>query len=154
MSAEVVSFANGIMTVKFGGKLTQPELTGVQQRAAEIMETLPKTRILVLTENFQGWDKGGAWDDVTFQAKHDQQIERMAVVGDKKWEDLAMLFIGKGFRKFPILSAGWNRRRAYLAGGGRLCRPGQALNRAKLMPATVYKTFSHGNHGAKPEQQG
>jgi SpoIIAA-like len=102
MSAEVMSFANGIMTVKFGGKLTQPELAGVQQRAAEIMETHPKTRILVLTENFQGWDKGGAWDDVSFQAKHDQQIERMAIVGDKKWEDLAMLFIGKGFRKFPI----------------------------------------------------
>jgi hypothetical protein len=34
MSAEVVSFANGIMTVNFGGKLTQPELAGVEDAHA------------------------------------------------------------------------------------------------------------------------
>jgi len=26
----------------------------------------------------------------------------MAIVGDKKWEDLTLLFTAKGLRKFPI----------------------------------------------------
>lgn len=26
----------------------------------------------------------------------------MAIVGDKKWEDLALIFTAKGLRKFPI----------------------------------------------------
>ena len=32
----------------------------------------------------------------------DASIERMAIVGERKWEDLALLFTAKGLRAFPI----------------------------------------------------
>jgi len=34
--------------------------------------------------------------------ENDPFIRKMAIVGEKKWEELAMLFTGQGMRKFPI----------------------------------------------------
>ena len=58
--------------------------------------------MLVLTENFAGWERGGTWNDFSFQAEADAGIERMAIVGARKWKDLALMFTAKGLRKFPI----------------------------------------------------
>jgi SpoIIAA-like len=102
MGAEIVNVSGGVLTVKVSGKLTQTELATLQQATGEIIGKQGKLRILVLTENFTGWERGGAWGDFSFQAENDASIERMAIVGDRKWEDLALMFIAKGLRKFPI----------------------------------------------------
>jgi len=94
--------ADGIITVKVAGKLTQPEMARAQREAIGIIKRQGKIRVLVVTENFQGWDGSGNWEDVSFQMEHDSQIERMAIVGEKRWENLALMFAGKGFREFPV----------------------------------------------------
>jgi hypothetical protein len=101
MSAEIASVAGHMLTVKVSGKLTEPELATMQAAAARIIGTGGKWRLLVLTENFAGWERGGTWNDFSF-SDHDASIERMAIVGDRKWEDLALIFTQKGLRKFPI----------------------------------------------------
>lgn len=98
MSAEIVSVANGIITLKVAGKLTHPELVAVQKRAEEILRQQGKMNILVITDAFQGWEKEGNWGDVSFLLKNDKLMERMAIVGEKEWKDLAFAFVGKGFR--------------------------------------------------------
>ncbi len=40
--------------------------------------------MLLLMENFHGWELGAAWDDFRFGATH--AVERVAMVGDKTWE--------------------------------------------------------------------
>ncbi len=102
MSAEIVDAAQGILTLKVSGKLTQPELAVAQKQAAEILHQQGKMGVLVVTENFRGWERGGDWDDVSFQAENDSLIGRLAIVGEKQWEDLALIFASKGFRKFPV----------------------------------------------------
>jgi len=102
MSAEIVNVSGGVLTLKVSGKLTQTELATVQKATGEIIGKGGKLRILVLTENFTGWERGGEWGDFSFQAEHDAGIERMAIVGDRKWEDLALMFTAKGLRTFPI----------------------------------------------------
>ena len=42
------------------------------------------------------------WGGFGFQLKHDPDIDRMAIVGDRKWADLALLFTTQGLRPFPI----------------------------------------------------
>jgi hypothetical protein len=101
MGAEIVNVSGGVLTMKVSGKLTQAELAAVQKAAGEIISKEGRLRILVLTENFAGWERG-EWGDFSFQAEHDASIERMAIVGDRKWEDLALMFTAKGLRKFPI----------------------------------------------------
>ena len=102
MGAEVVDVSGGLLTVKITGRLTQAELAAVQVSAGEIIRKQGKVRILVLADNFLGWERAGDWSDLSFQAEHDGDIERMAIVGDKKWEDLALIFTAKGLRQFPI----------------------------------------------------
>jgi hypothetical protein len=101
MSAEIANVSGHVLTMKVTGTLTQPELASMQSAAAGILSGGGKWRVLVLTENFAGWERGGTWDDFSFSA-HDGSIERMAIVGDRKWEDMVLLFTAKGLRAFPI----------------------------------------------------
>ena len=98
MSADIVSTANGIITLKISGKLTQPELAAAQNAAAGILRQHGNVRVLVLVDDFQGWEREGDWGDVSFLVENDQYMEKMAIVGDKNWKDLWLIFAGKGFR--------------------------------------------------------
>jgi hypothetical protein len=89
------------MAVEFRGQLTQSELTRLQKAAADIIRAQGRIRILILAEQFTGWERGD-WDDFSFQSEFDPLIEKMAIVGDRRWEDLALLFTAKGLRRFPI----------------------------------------------------
>jgi hypothetical protein len=102
MGAEIVDTSNGIVTVKVAGRLTEPELAAVQSRAAEIIRRQGKIRLLILAEAFEGWQRGGEWSDFSMQERNDPYIEKMAIVGEKRWEDLALMFTAKGLRPFPI----------------------------------------------------
>ncbi len=102
MSAEVISNIDGIVTVKLTGKLTYPELIVMQKSVISIIGQQGSIRVLVIGEDFQGWDKEGDWEDLSFQTESEPYIHKMALVGEKKWEDLALMFTGKGFREFPI----------------------------------------------------
>lgn len=102
MSVEIESVTNNVLTIKVRGKLIQSELAAAQKSAGEIIQRLGKARLLVITENFEGWERGGDWGDVSFSARYDPLIERIAVVGDKQWEDLTVLFTSKGIRHVEI----------------------------------------------------
>lgn len=118
MGAEIANVSGHVLTLKVSGTLTQPELRSMQAASAAIFGAHGHWRILVLTDNFLGWERGGTWDDFSFQAEHDVHIERMAIVGERKWEDLALLFAVKGMRPFPIqyfLPAQLAEARAWLA---------------------------------------
>lgn len=99
MSAEIVSAANGVITLKISGTLTQPELAAAQSKAVGIFRAQGPVRILVLLEDFKGWAQEGDWGDLSFMFAHDSQMERMAIVGDEKWKDMAVIFAGKGLRR-------------------------------------------------------
>lgn len=45
-----------------------------------------KIRVLFDMTNFHGWEGAALWDDIKFAVKHFSDIERIAMVGDKKWE--------------------------------------------------------------------
>jgi SpoIIAA-like len=45
-----------------------------------------KVRILAQFHDFQGWDMHALWDDIKFSTTHCTQIERIALVGEKRWE--------------------------------------------------------------------
>jgi hypothetical protein len=102
VSAEVANVSGGIVTVRIAGKLTQAELAAVQRSVSAIIGKQGKVRILLLADKFEGWERGGTWDDLSFHTENDRNIERMAIVADKKWEDAALMFVAKGLRKFPI----------------------------------------------------
>lgn len=118
MGTEIVSHADGVLTLKVSGTLTQPELASLQTAAANVIGKGGRWRVLVLTENFTGWERGGTWDDFSLQSEMDAGIAKMAIVGERKWQDLTLLFTAQGLRTFPIEyfeSAQLDAARAWLA---------------------------------------
>lgn len=102
MSAEIVDVTGGILTSRFTGRLKYSELQDMQKRAGEIIREQGKVRMLGILDNFAGLDKAGDWGDISFQVEFDDFIEKIAIVGDKKWHDAAVIFTGKGVRRIPI----------------------------------------------------
>ncbi len=45
-----------------------------------------KPRMLFDMTGLHGWDAGAAWEDLKFDRKHFGDIERLAMVGDEKWQ--------------------------------------------------------------------
>jgi hypothetical protein len=101
MSASITNNLGKVLTVKVSGRLTQPELVSAQKEALRILQKEGNKRLLIMVEDFEGWGKG-YWGDISGQISMEPFIERMAVVGDKKWEGLALLFLGKGIRRLAI----------------------------------------------------
>lgn len=60
-----------------------------------------KVRMLAKFHDFQGWDAHALWDDIKFSSKHCHDVERIALVGDKKWEQW-MSTVCKPFTKAKI----------------------------------------------------
>ena len=87
------------MTIVFsepaGGKLVEVRLSGKLHKAdyehfvPEVEKAIAangKIRVLMEMHDFHGWDLPALWQDIKFDRKHHQDIERIAMVGDKKWE--------------------------------------------------------------------
>jgi hypothetical protein len=93
---------DGFVALKISGKMNDADQQTIQQASITAFQQQKKLRVLLIFENFQGWDKNGHWDDVSFQAIADQHIEKMAIVCEQAWQDEILMFLGDGFRPFPI----------------------------------------------------
>ena len=47
----------------------------------------PVPMLIELAPDFSGWDGGGLWRDLKFDVTHKDKFGRIAVVGDKRWEE-------------------------------------------------------------------
>ena len=102
MSAEIISNYAGIVTVRVSNVLTYADMLAVQQSLINILCQLGGANVLIIAEDFQGWSHEQAWDDVSYMTKTDPFINKMAIVGEKQWQDLALMFTAQGLREFPI----------------------------------------------------
>ena len=46
-----------------------------------------KVNLLAQFHDFHGWDAKALWDDIKFSTTHCTKIQRVALVGDKAWEN-------------------------------------------------------------------
>lgn len=78
-----------------GGKVLQVRVTGKLDREAydqflpeveRLIRQFGKVRVLFEMHDFHGWAAGALWEDVKFDAKHFNDIERIAMVGETAWQ--------------------------------------------------------------------
>jgi hypothetical protein len=84
------------------GELKKAELDAVQSEFAQYLADAGAIRLLVLLKNFTGWEKNAAWDDTNFFFSHGDKLEKIAVVGNSRWEAEVLAFMGAGIRKGPV----------------------------------------------------
>jgi hypothetical protein len=75
-----------LMHVVLSEKLEKDDYERFTPEFEEQIRRHGKIRLLVEMKDFHGWDAGALWDDIILDLKHFSDIERLAMVGDKKWE--------------------------------------------------------------------
>ena len=79
-SPEVVAF-------RLSGKLHDEDYKTFVPLVDAAIAKEGKARILAQFHDFHGLDMHALWDDIKFATTHCTTIERIALVGEKKWEE-------------------------------------------------------------------
>ena len=87
MSIQVKKENGGtILVVHVSGKLAKADYELFVPEFERLLREHGKPSVLFDMSGFQGWEAGALWEDLKFDMKHFADIERLAMVGDRKWE--------------------------------------------------------------------
>jgi hypothetical protein len=76
-----------VLGFKISGKLHDEDYKTFVPLIDDAIAKEGKVRLLAQFHDFHGWDLHALWDDVKFSTTHCTKIERIALVGDRKWEE-------------------------------------------------------------------
>ena len=104
MPAQLTNEHDNVYRLDVSGRLSSAELDAAGRVLVEGMHSAPggTVRLIVVLRNFEGWDPGSNWSDLTFYARHGDGIGRLALVGEERWRDLALMFSAAGLRKAEV----------------------------------------------------
>ncbi len=74
------------LEITLAGKLVREDYDTFVPTVERAIETHGKIRMLVVMHDFHGWTASAAWEDTKFAARHFRDIERLAMVGETKWQ--------------------------------------------------------------------
>lgn len=78
------------------GKLEKEDYDMFVPEIDQQIEQYGKINMLVGLVDFHGWTAGAVWEDSKFGVRHFNDIERLALVGNKTWEK-GMAYFCKAF---------------------------------------------------------
>jgi SpoIIAA-like len=81
-----------LLHVRATGKLTTESYETFGPLVDQLIAAHGKLRILFEMHDFHGWTVGATWEDVKFDFRHWKDIERLAIVGESKWEQGMAVF--------------------------------------------------------------
>jgi hypothetical protein len=102
MSVKFEMGSDGTGTFYISGLLSKAEFESAQVSCESAIRRVGKIKLLVLLENFEGWEKTKGWEDLSFSQNNDVFIEKLAIVGEERWQDEAYMFTFKGLRPVAI----------------------------------------------------
>lgn len=102
MPVQIKYEPNDICVLRIRGTLKRSEFGAEQTELARKIDTGSNPRLLVILENFEGWERGADWNDLDFMISHGGKISKIAIVAEPRWETLALAFAGAGLRRAPV----------------------------------------------------
>ena len=91
-----------LMVMRVTGLLKKTEFDAVQAAAAKRLGPNTSVKLMIIEVNFEGWERGVEWGDLSFYAKYGDKITKIAILGNPKWETDLKMFLGAGFRAAPV----------------------------------------------------
>lgn len=80
----------GTLAIKASGKLVHEDYAALKPELEKRIAEHGKLSVLFDIADFEGWSLHGAWDDFAMGMQHIGDFERIAVVGDAKWQEFAI----------------------------------------------------------------
>ena len=90
-----------LVTVTLGGEVRSEDYKEMVPELEAHISTFGPLRLLLVIEHMEGFDPGALLRDLRFDAKHLNDFERIAVVGDERWQEWGAR-LGGGFTKAEV----------------------------------------------------
>lgn len=76
------------LSMKVIGKLTHEDYQTITPMIDAALEGVsdPKVNVLIDGSEMEGWELRAAWDDFKMGLKHGSEFKKIAIVGNKKWQ--------------------------------------------------------------------
>lgn len=74
------------LKVQLTGQLVREDYEAFVPAVERLVRRHGKIRMLVEMRDFHGWTAGALWEDTKFALHHFHDIERLAIVGEARWE--------------------------------------------------------------------
>lgn len=98
--------AESRVAIQIIGTLDRADLKVLGHQLDLHVEQHGRIRLLIEFVDFKGWTLGGAWEDLKLAFKHFRRIDRIAVVGESRWEKemtkVAKAFTAAELRYFDV----------------------------------------------------
>ena len=75
-----------ILDITLSGKLTREDYASFVPEVERLIKEHGKLRMVCRLKDFHGWTMGALWEDMKFDWRHFSDFERIAFIGDKRWE--------------------------------------------------------------------
>lgn len=102
MSMSVHHEQDNIYRLDVSGVLHKRDLERSQEFLVNEMQRVGNVRLLFILNGFEGWDRRDDWRDMSFYVKYGSSIDRIAIVGDERWQPETMMFTGAGLRRATV----------------------------------------------------
>ena len=91
-----------IAELRIRGLLKSAEYAPCASELASLIDSGKRPRLLVILENFGGWEKGGDWVGLDFIFTHGDKLVKIAIVGSGTKEAEVRDFVGADIRPTPV----------------------------------------------------
>jgi hypothetical protein len=86
---EILDFPDSnIVGFHLSDTLTEDDREALASHLRGEMEAHTTTRVLFEIEDVDGWEPEEKWEDLTFDIRHVQDLDKVAVIGDEPWDPL------------------------------------------------------------------
>ena len=102
MPIELHHEGGNIFRIELRDKLRQAEFQRCQEQILHEVSRVGPVRLLFVLDGFEGWDSQDNWSDLGFFVRHGDSIARIAIVGEERWRDLALMFAAADLRRAPV----------------------------------------------------
>ena len=103
---KIIPMQGNVLCVEVTGKLTQQDYDELVPSWEAIIARDGKMRLLFVMHDFSGWEPRAAWEDFRFDREHGADVERVAMVGERKWQEwitkLGALFAATEVKYFDL----------------------------------------------------
>ena len=77
----------GIVAIKASGRLSKSDYDRFVPEFERIARASSPLRILIELDDFRGWELPALWEELKFDTTHQSDMGRVAVVGEKAWQE-------------------------------------------------------------------
>ena len=77
------------LSLKATGKLTHEDYDKINPMIDSALEGVkdPKVKVFIDGSELEGWELRAAWDDFKLGLKHNNEFDKIAIFGNKKWQE-------------------------------------------------------------------